>query len=125
MRVPLTIGYDAARAELAKNASPVDFTASFDSLQVMESVMRHFYLRALIEQRIGPKADWSVVNALMLKTLAAAEKVARYRVFGEDDLGSPPFGSGRLHDRHAEAWGPCPSGHAPPLHCQFPAACGL
>ena len=41
--------------------------------------MRHFYLRALIEQRMGPQADWSVVDALMLKTLAAAEKVARYR----------------------------------------------
>jgi hypothetical protein len=41
--------------------------------------MRHFYLRALIEQRMGPQADWSVVDALMLKTLAAAEKVARYK----------------------------------------------
>jgi hypothetical protein len=41
--------------------------------------MRHFYQHALIEQRMGPQADWSVVDALMLKTLAAAEKVARYR----------------------------------------------
>jgi hypothetical protein len=41
--------------------------------------MRHFYFRALIEQRMGPQADWSVVDALMLKTIAAAEKVARYR----------------------------------------------
>jgi hypothetical protein len=56
-----------------------DFKASFDSLEIMEGVMRHFYLRALIEQRMGPQADWSVVDALMLKTLAAAEKVARYR----------------------------------------------
>ena len=31
------------------------------------------------QQRMGPQADWSVVDALMLKTLAAAEKVARYR----------------------------------------------
>jgi hypothetical protein len=30
----------------------------------------HFYQRALIEQRMGPQADWSVVDALMLKTLA-------------------------------------------------------
>jgi hypothetical protein len=45
----------------------------------MEGVMRHFYQRALIEQRMGPQADWSVVDALMLKTLAAAEKVARYK----------------------------------------------
>ena len=28
---------------------------------------------------MGPQADWSVVDALMLKTLAAAEKGARYR----------------------------------------------
>ena len=50
-----------------------------DSLEIMEGVMRHFHLRALIEQRMGPQADWSVVDALMLKTLAAAEKIARYR----------------------------------------------
>jgi hypothetical protein len=69
----------AARAELAKNAPPIDFAASFDSLDIMEKVMRHFYLRALIEERMSAQADWSVVDALMLKTLAAAEKVARYR----------------------------------------------
>jgi hypothetical protein len=38
-----------------------------------------FFRRAMVEQRMGPQADWSVVDALMLKTLAAAEKVARYR----------------------------------------------
>ena len=32
----------AARAELAKNAPPIDFAASFDSLDIMEQVMRHF-----------------------------------------------------------------------------------
>jgi hypothetical protein len=70
---------DALRAEITKNAPPIDFKASLDSLEIMEGVMRHFYLRALIEQRMGPQADWSVVDGLMLKTLAAAEKVARYR----------------------------------------------
>jgi len=69
----------AALSEYAKKAPPIDFKASFDSLEIMEGVMRHFYLRALIEQRMGPQADWSVVDALMLKTLAAAEKVARYK----------------------------------------------
>jgi hypothetical protein len=69
----------AALSEYAKNAPPIDFSASCDSLDIMEQVMRHFYQRALIEQRMGPQADWSVVDALMLKTLAAAEKVARYR----------------------------------------------
>ena len=69
----------ALRAEISKNAPPIDFKAPLDSLEIMEGVMRHFYFRALIEQRMGPQADWSVVDALMLKTLAAAEKVARYR----------------------------------------------
>jgi hypothetical protein len=41
--------------------------------------MRHFYLRALIEQRMGPKVKWDKVNVLMLKTLAAAEKLGWYR----------------------------------------------
>jgi hypothetical protein len=58
---------------------PIDFKASLDSLEIMEGVMRHFYLRALIEQRMGDDADWNSVDALMLRTLAAAEKVARYR----------------------------------------------
>ena len=41
--------------------------------------MRHFYLRALIEERMGAQADWNAVDSLMQKALAAAEKVARYR----------------------------------------------
>jgi hypothetical protein len=45
----------------------------------MEGVMRHFYLRAMTEQRMGDDADWNSVDALMLRTLAAAEKVAKYR----------------------------------------------
>jgi hypothetical protein len=69
----------AARAELAKNAPPIDFAASFDSLDIMERVMRHFYLRALIEERMGAQADWNAIDSLMQKALAAAEKVARYR----------------------------------------------
>jgi hypothetical protein len=69
----------AARAELAKNAPPIDFAASFDSFDIMEQVMRHFYLRARIEERMGAQADWNAVDALMQKALAAAEKVARYR----------------------------------------------
>jgi hypothetical protein len=44
----------------------------------MEQVMRHFYLRARIEERMGAQADWNAVDALMQKALAAAE-VARYR----------------------------------------------
>jgi hypothetical protein len=45
----------------------------------MEHVMRHFYLRARIEERMGAQTDWNAVDSLMQKALAAAEKVARYR----------------------------------------------
>src|SRR5690348_7905758 len=45
----------------------------------MKQVMRHFYLRALIEERMGSHTEWNAVDTLMLKSLAAAEKVARYR----------------------------------------------
>ena len=68
-----------ALSEYAKNAPPIDFRASLDSLDMMESVMRHFYFRAMIERSVGDGANWDKVDALMLKTLAAAEKVARYK----------------------------------------------
>ena len=41
--------------------------------------MRHFYFRAMIERSVGDGANWDKVDALMLKTLAAAEKIARYK----------------------------------------------
>jgi len=41
--------------------------------------MRHFYLRARIEERMGAQTDWNAVDSLMQKALAAAEKVARYK----------------------------------------------
>jgi hypothetical protein len=69
----------ALRAEISKNAPPIDFKAPLDSLEIMEGVMRHFYFRAMIEQRMGDEADWNRVDALTLRTVAAAEKVARYR----------------------------------------------
>jgi hypothetical protein len=68
-----------ALSEYAKNAPAIDFKASLDSLEMMEGVMRHFYFRALIERSVGDEANWDKVDALMLKTLAAAEKVARYK----------------------------------------------
>jgi hypothetical protein len=45
----------------------------------MEQVMAHFFSRAMVEERMGVQADWNAVDSLMLKALAAAEKVARYR----------------------------------------------
>jgi hypothetical protein len=68
-----------ALGEYAKNAPAIDFKASLDSLDLMEGVMRHFYFRALVERSVGDEANWDKVDALMLKTLAAAEKVARYK----------------------------------------------
>ena len=65
--------------KLSDLAPPIDFAASFDSLDIMEWVMRHFYLRALIEERMGNRTDWKQVDGLMMQALTAAEKVARYR----------------------------------------------
>ena len=45
----------------------------------MEGVTRHFFLRALIEESMGSQTDSNAVDSLMLKALATAEKVARYR----------------------------------------------
>jgi hypothetical protein len=63
--------------KLSDLAPPIDFAASFDSLEIMERVMRHFYLR--IEERMGNRTDWKQVDGLMMQALTAAEKVARYR----------------------------------------------
>ena len=57
----------------------IDFKASFDSLEIMEGVTRHFFLRALIDESMGSQTDWNAVDSVMLKALAAASKVARYR----------------------------------------------
>ena len=46
---------------------------------MMEGVMRHFYFRAMIERAVGDEANWDKVDALLLRTLAAAEKVTRYK----------------------------------------------
>jgi hypothetical protein len=70
---------EAALAEYGKQAPPIDYKATFDSLEMMEGVMRHFYIRAMIEQRQGDEADWNKVDNLLLKVLSAAEKVAKYR----------------------------------------------
>jgi hypothetical protein len=69
----------AALSEYARNLPPIDFAASFDSLEMMEGVMRHFYIRAMIEQRQDAEANWDKVDGLMMRVLAAAEKVAKYR----------------------------------------------
>jgi hypothetical protein len=45
----------SVRAELAKNAPPIDYAAFYDSLDIMEKVMRRFYLRGLIEEKMEPK----------------------------------------------------------------------
>jgi hypothetical protein len=69
----------AARAELVKNAPPLDFSMPLDSLDVMEQAMRHFYFRANIEERLGDGADWRRVDQAFMQAVHVAEKVARYR----------------------------------------------
>ena len=82
MKTPLAETFPSFRDSIRNAAdidATIDFKASFDSLEIMEGVTRHFFLRALIDESMGSQTDWNAVNSLMLKALAAAEKVARYR----------------------------------------------
>jgi hypothetical protein len=82
MKTPLAETFPSFRDSIRNAADidgTIDFKASFDSLEIMEGVTRHFFLRALIEESMGSQTDSNAVDSLMLKALAAAEKVARYR----------------------------------------------
>ena len=82
MKTPLAATFPSFRDSIRNAAdidATIDFKASFDSLEIMEGVTRHFFLRALIEESMGSQTDSNAVDSLMLKALAAASKVARYR----------------------------------------------
>ena len=49
----------------------IDYAASFDNLDIMEKVMRHFYLRALIEERMGASSGCSRASILLTADLSA------------------------------------------------------
>jgi hypothetical protein len=69
----------AARAELVTNAPPLDFSMLLDSLGMMEHVIRHFYFRAKIAERLGDRVDRRRANAAFMQAVRPAEKVVRYR----------------------------------------------
>jgi hypothetical protein len=78
MKTPLAETLPSFRDSIRNAADidgTIDFKASFDSLEIMEGVTRHFFLRALIEESMGSQTDWNAVDSLMLKALAAAEKL--------------------------------------------------
>ena len=82
MKTPLAATFPSFRDSIRNAAdidATIDFKASFDSLEILEGVTRHFFLRALIDESMGSQTDWNAVDSLMLKALAAASKVARYR----------------------------------------------
>ena len=82
MKTPLAETFPSFKDSIRNAAdidATIDFRASFDSLEIMEGVTRHFFLRALIDESMGSQTDWNAVDSLMLKALAAASKVARYR----------------------------------------------
>ena len=82
MKTPLAATFPSFRDSIRNAAdidATIDFKASFDSLKIMEGVTRHFFLRALIDESMGSQTDWNAVDSVMLKALAAASKVARYR----------------------------------------------
>ena len=53
----------ALRAEVWKNAPPIDFKAPLDSLEIMAGVMRHFYFRVMIDSAWvrRPTGAWSML----------------------------------------------------------------
>jgi hypothetical protein len=63
----------AARAELVENTPPIDYAAAFDSLDIMEKVMRRFYIRGLIEEKMGIETDWKAADAAFVQAVAIAE----------------------------------------------------
>jgi hypothetical protein len=69
----------SVRAELAKNAPPIDYAASYDSLDILEKVMRRFYLRGLIEEKMGVEADWKAADSAFVQAAAIARDVAKYK----------------------------------------------
>jgi hypothetical protein len=64
----------AARAELVKNAPPLDFSMPLDGLDMMEHIIRHFYFRAKIAERLGDRVDRRRANAAFMQAVRAAEK---------------------------------------------------
>ena len=85
----------AKRASLIRNEplqEVVAHTSDLDSLLVLEETMRHFYLKARIEESLGKDADWKAVDTAMVeagrwarieerktKRLAPARRAARAR----------------------------------------------
>lgn len=80
-----TLLREAAR-DLAKKRTSVlattelpDLKASIDSLDVLEEVMRHFYIKAQVEKTLGDQTDWKAVDNALLQAAHAAEKVAAFK----------------------------------------------
>jgi hypothetical protein len=45
----------------------------------LEEVMRHFYLKAMVEKSLGARTDWKAVDVAMVQAGHAAERVAAFR----------------------------------------------
>jgi hypothetical protein len=45
----------------------------------MEKVMRRFYLRGLIEEKMGVETDWKAADSAFVQAVAIAREVAKYR----------------------------------------------
>ena len=76
--MPATAIVAAKRAAILGTDLP-DLKVSLDSLAVLEQTMRHFYIKAMVEQSLGPNADWKAVDAAMLQAAALAKEIAPYK----------------------------------------------
>ena len=57
----------------------INLPIAFDNLDIMEKVMRRFYIRGLIEEKMGVETDWKAADAAFVQAAAIAEKVGKYR----------------------------------------------
>jgi hypothetical protein len=55
-----------------------DLKGSLDSLAVLEETMRHFYIKAKVEQSLGEKADWKATQAADNKQIEVAERIVHF-----------------------------------------------
>jgi hypothetical protein len=79
-----TLAREAARNVATQRAKILgtdlpNVTISLDSLDVMQQVMRHFYIKAKVKRSSGPAAYWKAVDATMLHVAAMAREIAPYR----------------------------------------------
>ena len=78
LRVRRLLAGAAKRAAILGTDLP-DVKMSLDSLAGLEEAMRHFYIKAKVEQSLGPNADWRGGRRSNAPGRGAGEEIAPYK----------------------------------------------